>query len=158
MVQSCGEGEPRGREAIASIDRLFAAWQALSHDELAASLAPDFERLDHASFETQDRESFLAQREALFGRLERVQWVGPLYDEQGRGIPVVEDGVAVECNNGNIRAVVRYDWHVTSRLGNETQEHDVVDVYEVDAAGLIRRNIDYADLDKARTWRDRCCR
>ena len=147
------------RDAIRSVDALFRGWQQLDIDQLAAVLAPRFERRDGTNGRVLDRAAFVEERQAIFGRLESVTWHGPVHDGDGFGIPTVVDGIGVRCpGSDHLRVVVRYDWSVKSlRTGRETVEQDVVDAYEIGPKGLIISNLDYADLKAARTWRDTCC-
>lgn len=147
------------RVAMEAIDRLFRGWQDLDVSLVATTIAHDFERRDGVSGTVTDRQGYLSQREAIFGRLAGVTWNGPVHDRDGYGIPTVVDGVAVQCGGtDHLRVVVRYDWTVSSkRTGRHTVETDVVDAYELGGDGLIVANLDYADLDEARAWRDGCC-
>ena len=147
------------REPIEAIDGLFRGWQKLDIDQVDGMLALDFQRRDGTSGAIQQRDTFLAQREAIFNRLVSVTWNGPVHDGEGFGIPTVIDGVAVRCADSNhLRVVVRYNWTVTSqRTGRHTVETNVVDAYEIDLDGLITSNLDYADLEAATAWRDACC-
>ena len=148
------------REAIREVDRLFRGWQDLELSMVAAAVAPDFQRHDSVSGTVTDRKAYLAQRRAIFDRLSAVTWNGPVHDRDGYGIPTVVDGVGVRCaGSDHLRVVVRYDWTVSSkRTGRHTVEEDVVDAYELRGDGLIVANLDYADLDAARAWRDECCK
>ncbi|MBX2799473.1 MAG: serine/threonine protein kinase [Myxococcales bacterium] len=144
------------RDSIRSVDALFRGWQELDIERVGRVIAHDFER--QVGDDLQDKASYIEQRKGMFERLETVTWTGTERDALGWGVPQVEDAVAVRCEaTGHLRVVVRYDWSVRSKSGNEKQEQGVVDAYELDEDGFIVSNLDYADLQGARGWRNRCC-